>query len=67
MALDPKAQTIGHVSTVSQEDALSNVPMEFLPYMGMMSQEAVDALPEHRLYDCKIELKEGSTATWGPI
>jgi len=32
-----------------------------------MSKEEADALPQHRPYDCKIELKEGSTAPWGPI
>jgi len=32
-----------------------------------MGQEAADALPQHRPYNCKIELKEGSTAPWVPI
>jgi len=32
-----------------------------------MGREAADALPEHRPYDCKIDLQEGSTAPWGPI
>jgi len=32
-----------------------------------MSKEAADVLPQHRPYDCKIELKEVATAPWGPI
>ena len=41
--------------------------MEFRQYLGIMGKEAADALPEHRLYDCKINLREGATAPWGPI
>jgi len=32
-----------------------------------MSQEAAEALPAHRPYDCKIDLKDGETDPWGPI
>jgi len=32
-----------------------------------MGKEAVDTLPKHHPYDCKIDLQEGSTAPWGPI
>jgi len=32
-----------------------------------MRKEVADALPDHRPYDCKIDLQEGSTAPWGPI
>jgi len=41
--------------------------MEFRQYLGIMSKEAAEALPEHRPYDCKIDLKEGATAPWGSI
>jgi len=63
---DPTARTIGHVSVVN-DDPLGHVPMEFRQYLGIMGKEAADALPEHRPYDCKIELKDGATAPWGPI
>jgi len=66
VATDPTARTIGHVSAAA-DDPLSNVPMEFRQYLGIMGKEAADALPEHRPYDCKIHLKEGATAPWGPI
>jgi len=41
--------------------------MEFRQYLGIIGKEAADALPEHRPYDHKINLKEGETAPWGPI
>jgi len=63
---DLHARTIGHVSTVS-DNPMGNVPMKFRQYLGIMGKEAADALPEHRPYDCKIDLKEGTTAPWGPI
>jgi len=66
LAHDLNAQTIGYISAVTNKDALSNVPIEFQPYMGIMSQEAAEPLPEHRPYNCKIELKDGSTALGGP-
>ena len=63
---EPEARTIGYVSTV-QEDTGEQVPPEFRQFMGIMSKEAADVLPEHRQYNCKIDLKEGSTLPWGPI
>jgi len=43
------------------------VPLEFQQYLGIMGTEAADKLPEHRPYDCKIDLKKDATAPWGPI
>jgi len=63
---DPTARIVGHVSVVN-DDPLGHVPMEFRQYLGIMGREAADALPEHRPYDCKIELKDGTMAPWGPI
>jgi len=41
--------------------------MKFRQYLGIIGKEAADTLPEHHPYDCKINLKEGETAPWGPI
>jgi len=65
--LEQDARLIGYVSTVSEEDPLDAVTKEFREHMGIMGKEAADTLPEHRPYDCKIDLQEGSTAPWGPI
>jgi len=67
VALDATARIIGYVSGADAGDPLEQVPREFRQYLGVMSKELADALPEHRSYDCKIDLKEGSTAPWGPI
>jgi len=32
-----------------------------------MGQEAANALPEHRSYDHRIDLKEDKIPPWGPI
>jgi len=65
---DEEARLIGYVSAIKEtEDPLASVPVEFRQYLGIMGKEAADALPEHRPYDCKIDLKEGTTAPWGPI
>jgi len=63
---DPEARTIGYVSAL-QENTEERVPPEFRQFMGIMSKEAADTLPKHQQYDCKIDLKEGSTPPWGPI
>jgi len=60
---DPEARTIGYVSAVQERQ----VPPEFQQFMGIISKEAADTLPKHQQYDCKIDLKEGSTPLWGPI
>ena len=67
MCYEDNAQRIGYLSAVTQEDPLDRVPPEFRQYINVMGKEMADALPEHRPYDCKIELKEGSTTPWGPI
>jgi len=67
ICLDPKAGIIGYVAAVQTKDPLEAVPAEFQQYLDVMGSKLADALPEHWPYDCKIELKEGSTAPWGPI
>jgi hypothetical protein len=65
---NPQARIIGYVSAVTEaEDPLDNVPAEFREYLGIMSKEAADNLPDHRSYDCKIDLKEGENPPWGPM
>jgi len=66
VAKNPQAQIIGYVLAVNR-DARERVPMEFLQYLGIMEKEAADALPWHRPYDCKINLRKGETAPWRPI
>jgi len=67
VTLDPGAKVIGYVSAIIEEDPQDQIPKEFRGYLNIMSQEVAEALPAHRPYDCKIDLKEGETAPWGPI
>jgi len=66
VAIDPTARILGHVAAVS-DNPLDKVPGEFRQFLGIMGKEVADALPEHRTYNCKIDLKDGMTAPWGPI
>jgi len=61
VAVDSTACIIGYVSMAS-EDPLEAVMWEFCQYLEIRGKEAADALSEHRPYDCKIHLHEGSTA-----
>jgi hypothetical protein len=68
LVTNPEARIIGYVSAVTLDlDATASVPEEFRDYLTIMSKEAADILPQHKEYDCKIELKEGEVAPWGPI
>ena len=62
-----EARTIGYVSAIEGGNPLDLVPSEFRQHLEIMGKEIAEKLPEHRPYDCKIELKEGETAPWGPI
>jgi len=67
MCTENDAHVVRYVCAASNEDALHTVLAEFRPYLDIMEKEVADALPKHRLYDCKIDLKKGSVASWGPI
>jgi len=67
VTLNPETGIIEYVSAIDQEDPQDQVPEEFKGYFGIMSQEAVEVLPVHRPYDCKIDLNEGEIAPWGMI
>jgi len=58
---------IGYVSAAKTEDSLSLIPAKFHQYLDVMGKELAEALPAQNTYDCKIDLKEGSTAPWRPI
>ena len=65
-----KAQFFGYISAMvmpTTEDPLKTVPEEFRRFLSIMGKEVADALPQHTVYDMKIDLKEVTTAPWGPI
>jgi len=64
---DDNFRCLDYISAITQEDPLDKVPLEFRQYMNELGKEMADTLPKHLPYDFKIELKKGSTASWGPI
>jgi len=63
-----EARLIGYVSATTIDiDPLSQVPVEFRRFLGIMGKEAADALPAHTDYDHRIDLKDGDKPPWGPI
>src|SRR3978361_1592097 len=50
-----QAHIMCYDSAVTTEDAdpLDLVPDEFRQYLGIMSREAAEALPEHHSYNCR--------------
>jgi len=67
MCTAKEAHVVGYVYVAQDEEPLQLVSTEFKQYLDIMGKEAADPLREHRPYDCKIDLKEGSMAPWGPI
>ena len=67
--MDPTAQTIGYVSAIDDEetDILSRVPRKFRKHWAIMGKKAAEMLPQHRSYDCRIDIKEGEMVPWGPL
>jgi hypothetical protein len=69
--MHPEASVIGHISTATTKDelseALKQVPEKFRKWINIMTREAADRLPEHKPYDHAIDLKEGETPPWGPV
>jgi len=69
VATEPEVRIVGYVSAVKQEEEipLENILEKFRGQLAIMGKKTADVLPKHQSYDCKIELKEGETALWGPI
>ena len=53
----------------SSSDApdLSNVPPQYHDFADVFSKSKADSLPDHRPYDLKINLEEGTQPPLGPI
>jgi hypothetical protein len=68
---DPEASIIGHISTATTKDKLSDtleqVPEKCRKWINIITKEAADKLPKHKPYDHAINLKEGETPPWGPV
>ena len=43
------------------------LPLKFAEFSDVFDRKEADKLPEHRSYDCSIDLKEGTHPPFGPI
>jgi hypothetical protein len=65
------ATVIGYVTSVNPDpaevDPATIVPEKFQQYVKVLGKELADKLPNHKLYDHAIDLKDGEQLPWGPI
>ena len=43
------------------------IPDKYKDFSDVFAKCSADRLPEHRLYDCSIDLQEGSCPPFGPL
>jgi hypothetical protein len=51
----------------STEKDVLEIPMQYLDFKDVFEKKNANILPEHCLYDCAIELKDGAQLPFGPI
>jgi DNA-binding transcriptional regulator YdaS (Cro superfamily) len=56
---NPKALIVGSISSIDDENSLSLIPPKFNQWLDIMTKEAARRLPDHKIYDHAIELKDG--------
>jgi hypothetical protein len=65
------ATEISYVTSVNTDlaevDLATIIPEKFQPYVKVLGKELANKLPNHKLYDHAIDLKDGEQPPWGPI
>lgn len=51
----------------SKDDESTTLPAKYAEFVDLFSKKAAAILPEHRKYDCSIDLQEGAQPPFGPI
>ena len=51
----------------SKEKAIQSIPRKYAAFADVFSKEKADILPQHRKYDCSIDIKDGKQPPFGPI
>ena len=54
-------------SSISKEESTIQLPKKYHHYVDVFDKEKVSTLPQHRPYDCPIDLQPGKEPPWGPI
>ena len=55
------------VSVVHTVASASVLPGKYVDFSDRFEKRNVDQLPEHRPYDCLIDLEDGASPPFGPI
>ena len=55
------------IPTSEQIQASSQLPVQYKEYEDVFEKKNADILPQHRPYDCGIDLQEGTQPPFGPI
>ena len=63
---EPETSARSATANPASEDG-TGIPPEYHDYLDVFSKEKSNRLPEHRAYDLKIEMEEGSALPSGPI
>ena len=53
-------------SSTSQESK-TQLPKKYIEFSDVFDKVKANTLPEHRPYDCSIDLQPGKEPPWGPI
>lgn len=63
--------TFAVYATPASDDTISTstteLPMQYKEFQDVFEKKNADLLPEHRPYDCGVELQEGAQPPFGPI
>ena len=53
--------------TPTQQKSSTFLPTKYQEFQDVFNKDKADRLPEHRPYDCPIDLQPGKDPPWGPI
>ena len=54
-------------SIIESNEKSTGLPDQYKEYQDVFEKKNADMLPQHRLYDCGIDLQEGTQPPFGPI
>jgi hypothetical protein len=65
------AMVISYIASVNPDpaeiDPTTIVPEKFKQYVKVLGKELADKLPDHKLYNHAMDLKDGEQPPWGPM
>ena len=65
----PSDETVLNVNDQNPEltELIKSIPKEYLDLLEAFNEDRAEVLPEHRVYDCSIDLKPNATLYYGPV